>query len=83
MGRLDAYWELGIYPWDTAAGELLVRCGGGVASDFHGRSGDLARRRSLVAAATPTLHAELLRACAPLQGWLAKPPYAGWSASAT
>ena len=24
VGRLDGYYELGIYPWDTAAGELLV-----------------------------------------------------------
>ncbi|MBA3684876.1 MAG: inositol monophosphatase [Planctomycetes bacterium] len=75
-GRLDAYYELGIYPWDTAAGELLVRCGGGAATDFHGDSGSLRTRRSMVAAATPALHAELLKAVTPLKPWLARPPYA-------
>jgi myo-inositol-1(or 4)-monophosphatase len=60
IGRLDGYWELGIWPWDVAAGELLVRCGGGVATDFHGQTGNLGRRRSIVAAATPTIHHELI-----------------------
>ncbi len=75
-GRLDAYYELGIWPWDTAAGELLVRCGGGVATDFHNQTGGLRGRRSMVAAATPALHAEVLKAMAPLTPWLARAPYA-------
>lgn len=29
-GRLDAYWEVGLKPWDIAAGTLLVRGGGGI-----------------------------------------------------
>lgn len=32
-GRFDGYWELGIKPWDIAAGELLVREAGGYATD--------------------------------------------------
>jgi myo-inositol-1(or 4)-monophosphatase len=36
-GRLDAYWELGIAPWDGAAGEILVREAGGVVTDPLGR----------------------------------------------
>lgn len=83
VGRLDGYWELGIYPWDTAAGELLVRCGGGVATDFRGGSGGLGSRRSLVAAATPVLHAALLKAMDPLVPWLDRAPYAGWEARST
>jgi myo-inositol-1(or 4)-monophosphatase len=83
VGRVDAYWELGIYPWDTAAGELLVRCGGGVATDFRGAAGGLDARRSLVAAASPVLHAAMLKAMAPLVPWLDRPPYAGWVARAT
>ena len=75
VGRLDAYYELGIYPWDTAAGELLVRCGGGVASDFNGRTEGLLARRSMVAAATPELHAQLLAEVAPLAAWLERPPF--------
>ncbi|EKE85242.1 inositol-1-monophosphatase [Idiomarina xiamenensis] len=35
-GRLDAYWEMGLKPWDTAAGDLLVREAGGIVTDFAG-----------------------------------------------
>jgi myo-inositol-1(or 4)-monophosphatase len=37
-GRLDAFWEIGLAPWDIAAGELLVREAGGLVSDFKGDS---------------------------------------------
>lgn len=76
VGRLDAYYEIGIHPWDTAAGELLVRCGGGVASDYRGNSEHLLGRRSIVAAATSQVHAELLAHVAPLVPWLARAPFA-------
>ncbi|HXZ79766.1 MAG TPA: inositol monophosphatase family protein [Terriglobales bacterium] len=35
-GRLDAFWEFNLNPWDTAAGELLVREAGGVITRFDG-----------------------------------------------
>jgi myo-inositol-1(or 4)-monophosphatase len=35
-GRLDAYFEIGMSPWDLAAGALLVREAGGVVVDFAG-----------------------------------------------
>ena len=35
-GRLDGYFELGIKPWDVAAGALIVREAGGVVLDFDG-----------------------------------------------
>ena len=35
-GRLDAYYEIGLKPWDVAAGALLVREAGGVVLDFDG-----------------------------------------------
>jgi myo-inositol-1(or 4)-monophosphatase len=35
-GRLDAFWELKLSPWDTAAGALLVTEAGGVVSRFDG-----------------------------------------------
>lgn len=35
-GRLDAFWEVGLKPWDTAAGYLLVEEAGGILSDFTG-----------------------------------------------
>ena len=33
-GREDGYWEIGLKPWDIAAGALLVREAGGVITDF-------------------------------------------------
>lgn len=35
-GRLDGYWELGLKPWDLAAGALLVQEAGGVVMDMAG-----------------------------------------------
>jgi len=35
-GRLDAYWERDIKPWDMAAGMILVREAGGFVSDCDG-----------------------------------------------
>ncbi|MCK4718955.1 MAG: inositol monophosphatase, partial [Thermoplasmata archaeon] len=35
-GRLDAFWELGLKPWDTAAGELILREAGGKVTDIRG-----------------------------------------------
>jgi myo-inositol-1(or 4)-monophosphatase len=36
-GELDAYWELTLAPWDKAAGIVLVREAGGVATGLEGR----------------------------------------------
>lgn len=35
-GRMDAYFEIGLKPWDVAAGALIVREAGGVVTDFDG-----------------------------------------------
>lgn len=35
-GRLDAFWEFGLNPWDMAAGILIVNEAGGVCSDMKG-----------------------------------------------
>lgn len=40
-GRLDAFWEFGLNPWDQAAGILLVREAGGAVSDMRGGSAQL------------------------------------------
>jgi myo-inositol-1(or 4)-monophosphatase len=75
VGRLDGYYELGIHPWDTAAGELLVRCGGGVATDYRGNERNILTRRSMVAGANAAVHQELLTAVTPLATWLDRPPF--------
>lgn len=38
-GRYDGFFEIGLKPWDIAAGALLVREAGGRYSDFAGRDG--------------------------------------------
>ena len=55
-GRFDGYWELGIKPWDIAAGMLLVREAGGYATDAG--DGD-PRDTAAIVAANPHLHAKL------------------------
>ncbi|PXZ08363.1 inositol-1-monophosphatase [Gilliamella apicola] len=35
-GRLDGFFEIGLKPWDIAAGELILREAGGVVTDFAG-----------------------------------------------
>jgi myo-inositol-1(or 4)-monophosphatase len=35
-GRYDGFWEFGLFPWDIAAGLLLVREAGGFVSDLTG-----------------------------------------------
>lgn len=64
-GRLDAYYEYGLNPWDSSAGDLIVREAGGVTSTFTGapipRDLDLSPPTpGSILAANPTLHAPLL-----------------------
>jgi myo-inositol-1(or 4)-monophosphatase len=58
-GRLDAYWERNLSPWDLAAGILLVREAGGFVSDLDG--GDAILAKGHVAAGNDTMHRELIR----------------------
>lgn len=43
-GRVDAYWEIGLNPWDCAAGVLLVLESGGKVSDTLGQPYDIGTR---------------------------------------
>ena len=36
-GRFDGYWEMGLAPWDVAAGTVIVREAGGVCEDMQQR----------------------------------------------
>jgi myo-inositol-1(or 4)-monophosphatase len=40
-GRLDGFWEIGLSPWDMAAGSLLILEAGGLVSNFEGDPGYL------------------------------------------
>ena len=53
-GRLDAFWELNLKPWDIAAGMVLVREAGGLLSEIYGQPDPLTTGHIL--AATPKLH---------------------------
>lgn len=58
-GRIDAYWEVKIKPWDVAAGTLLVEEAGGRVSDLEGQGLDLGKGRILCT--NGRLHAECVR----------------------
>jgi myo-inositol-1(or 4)-monophosphatase len=57
-GRLDAFWEWKLRPWDTAAGRLIVEEAGGRVTDFAGGPHRLAGEET--AASNTLLHAELV-----------------------
>jgi myo-inositol-1(or 4)-monophosphatase len=57
-GRMDAYWEFNLNPWDTAAGILLVEEAGGRVTDFSGGKFKLDSREIL--ASNGLIHDELL-----------------------
>ena len=57
-GRLDAFWELSLAPWDMAAGWLLVREAGGRITDLEGRDAPIAH--GPVVAGNPAMHGWLL-----------------------
>lgn len=57
-GRLDAYWEFNLHPWDTAAGILLVQEAGGRTTDFSGGKFLLNSREILVS--NGLFHEELI-----------------------
>jgi myo-inositol-1(or 4)-monophosphatase len=48
-GRLDGFFEVGLKPWDVAAGALIVREAGGVVMSFDGED-DVENRNTLIAA---------------------------------
>jgi myo-inositol-1(or 4)-monophosphatase len=57
-GRIDAYWEFNLNPWDTAAGFLLVEEAGGMVTGFDGAYRRLDSREIL--ATNQHLHPEML-----------------------
>jgi myo-inositol-1(or 4)-monophosphatase len=60
-GRFDAYWELSVYPWDWAAGVVLVREAGGRVTDLEGRDSVPLGSASLLAS-NGLVHQEMLNA---------------------
>lgn len=58
-GRVDAFFEWGLAPWDVAAGLLLVTEAGGVVSTSDGSSARIAAR-DVLASSTAPMHARMV-----------------------
>lgn len=57
-GRFDGFWELGLKPWDLAAGIVIAREAGAAVTDFHG--GDRMLETGDIVSAAPALLAPIL-----------------------
>jgi myo-inositol-1(or 4)-monophosphatase len=57
-GRLDAFWEFSLNPWDMAAGRLLVSEAGGRYTDMYGQPHDL--HGPTLVASNGAVHAEMV-----------------------
>jgi myo-inositol-1(or 4)-monophosphatase len=59
---LDAFWELGLSPWDTAAGTLLITEAGGMVGTLTGAE---YKQQGHIVAGTPKVYAALLETLRP------------------
>jgi len=57
-GRFDGFWEMGLKPWDMAAGALLIREAGGKVTDFW--NGDQFLHTGFLAAGNEEVHRMLV-----------------------
>ena len=73
-GRLDGFWELGLSPWDMAAGALLITEAGGLVGDLEGNDGYMTSGN--IVAGAPKVFVELLRLIGPrlTPGLKSRPP---------
>lgn len=62
-GRYDGFWELGLSPWDIAAGCLLITEAGGLLGDLEGNATYMHSGNLL--AGNPKIFAQLLQVIAP------------------
>ena len=62
-GRMEGFWEMGLKPWDTAAGQLIAKEAGAVISDFEG--GDNFDKSGNIVVATPKVLGAILKTIRP------------------
>jgi len=62
-GRLDAFWEMGLSPWDMAAGVLMITEAGGLVGDFNGDGAFMESGK--IVAGNPKIFAQLLNTIKP------------------
>jgi myo-inositol-1(or 4)-monophosphatase len=58
-GRCDGFFEIGLSPWDIAAGEIMIKEAGGIITDFNGGHEHLLTGN--VVAGVPSVHDLLLQ----------------------
>lgn len=56
-GKLDAFFESGLKPWDVAAGSLIVQTSGGIVTDYLGKPDFIYGKKVL--AASKNIHTEI------------------------
>jgi myo-inositol-1(or 4)-monophosphatase len=61
-GRVDGFWEMGLKPWDTAAGTLMIQEAGGRVGTLGGEEYRLGAN---IVAGAPKVYAALIAAIAP------------------
>ena len=61
-GRLDGFWEIGLSPWDTAAGTLLITEAGGLVTTLSG--GEYMQGGNVICG-NPKVHVALIEALRP------------------
>lgn len=62
-GRIDGFWELGLSPWDMAAGTLLITEAGGLVGDLSGEPGYM--KTGNIVGGNPKIFAQLVQLIAP------------------
>ena len=62
-GRIDGFWELGLSPWDMAAGALLITEAGGLVGDLSGEQNFL--ETGNIVGGNPKVFSQLLQIIAP------------------
>jgi len=62
-GRYDGFWEIGLSPWDMAAGALMVLEAGGLVGDLQGDEHYF--QRGMIIAGNPKIFGQLLQVIAP------------------
>jgi len=62
-GRLDAFWEIGLSPWDMAAGSLLITEAGGLIGDLTGEAAFM--QTGNIVGGNPKVFAQILQIIAP------------------
>lgn len=58
-GRFEGFWEFGLAPWDTAAGQLIVKEAGGKISTLDNGKFDIFQKQ--IVATNGMIHAEMIK----------------------